>query len=115
MYLAVLPQFNKYVKLFQSEECLLHELHVQMFGLTKQFFAFFLKHELVSCMNTYKDILKIDVANSENYLPDKLIFTGVNANISNKISNTSMQEFMKVLKQAYSRCAAYMQKKTSLG
>ena len=52
VYQAVLPHFDKYIKLFQSKECLLHELHVQMFQLTKQFFAFFIKHELVSNMNS---------------------------------------------------------------
>lgn len=116
VYQSVLPHFNKYVKLFQSKESLLHELHVQIFNLTKQFFTFFLKHELVSSIKTYHDILKIDTADSENYLPVKLIFTGIDVlNISKKPKpDSTVIEFFEVLKKAYSRCAEYMKKKLPL-
>ncbi|GBL87240.1 hypothetical protein AVEN_270516-1 [Araneus ventricosus] len=73
-YRFILPHLNKYIKLSQSREILLHLLHAQLFDLIKQFLVFFIKHKIVAKLTTYEDITKLDVGDTSSHLPDKLIF-----------------------------------------
>lgn len=114
IYNSILPHFNKYVKIFQSKECQLHELHVQMFHLMKQFLTFFIKHELVCRINTIDDILKIDFNDASNFLPDKHIFGIGSSSVKSKHNSSTVKECTAIIKNAYGRCAEYMKKKLPL-
>ena len=117
IYKAVLPIFNSYVKLFQKKNTALHLIHVELYNLMKQFLAYFIKHEIISIEDTFENLLKIDLKDPNNYLPDNMLFTG--ADVTKIIKNSKktdprIAEFRGTLKNAYSNCAAYMLKKLPL-
>lgn len=116
-YQSVLLYFEKYITLFQSNNVLLHELHVQLFELTKHFLVLFMKHEVVSGCKTSKAFLKVDIDDSGNHLPEKLLYIGdEGVQIVNKLTkgDATVREFRTVLKKAYIACSKYMLKKLPL-
>ena len=109
----MLPHLNRYIKLFQTQETLLHELHVQLFELVKQFLVFFI-FSLVSAIEIYGGIAELDIKDEKNHLPQKLIFTGSDANKifqSLRKNDPLVNEIMDILKHGYLKCAEYMIKK----
>ena len=109
IYKAVLPIFNSYLKLFQKKNTALHPIHVELYNLMKQFLAYFIKHEIISMEDTFENLLKIDLKDSNNYLRDNMLFTSADVTKITKNSkkiDPRVAEFRGALKNAYSNIAA---------
>lgn len=110
-YNDIFPIFSKYIKLFQSQKPLIHELHVEMFTLIKSFMSFFINHTLISNIESCKDLKKININDENNHLSDNVIYVGAGAKklISKcKANDYKVCSFKSTLKKAYVKCTQYM-------
>lgn len=77
LFVSVLPLLKEYVKVFQSGTPLIHKLHDKQFELIKSFLACFIKPDVfASNGNSAKQILKLNVEDKSNHLPNSTIFAG---------------------------------------
>lgn len=113
-YKDIFPIFSNYIKLFQCQKPLIHELHVEMFILIKKFMSFFINHNLISGIESCKNLKKFDICDENNHLPDNLIYVGAGAKklISEyKTNDHNVCSFKSTLKKAYIKCTKYMVEK----
>lgn len=112
-YSAIFPLLKEYVLLFQSRRPLIHRLHERQEKLLRNFLACFMKPEFVK--KPIHKLITVSI-NEENMLSQENIYVGDASNILKHLSPNDIlvKRFYQRVKDAFIRCATYLQKKLPL-
>ncbi|XP_076446314.1 uncharacterized protein LOC143283825 [Babylonia areolata] len=120
VYRGVLPEFQKFVKIHQSEKPLVHELHANIYKLTEQFIGLFIKSDNMPqrLKPSIAKLLKIDVKDQSIQLTDEKLYVGSYAWDSYKKCRFEkrhwMAKFQDNLRQGYEDACYALQNKLPL-
>ncbi|KAK6171890.1 hypothetical protein SNE40_018313 [Patella caerulea] len=116
-YIAALPILQKYVKVFQSKEIMIHRLHDQQLESFQSFHVCFVKPEKISGLSA-KGLKSIQLNEDQGqFLKIQDMFVG--AEVDKIISESSkgdhdISDFLKMAAASYVKCAIHMQAKLPL-
>lgn len=117
LYRGILPQFQGFVKLFQSQKPLMHKLHAEMFVLTRDFLSFFIKPDSIPADNV-KELLSLDVTNEDIQFTDKHLVVGQYAYKclleARQKKEPWVHKFYQNLRQGYMKAGTSLAKKLPL-
>ena len=113
--IASMPMLKEYVCLFEMRAPLIHQLHEKQFTLFKGFLACFMKAETIQDLKPRHDPSMID--DSSCRVPKRDIFIGTAAKTivsTSHRSDSTVNEFLQQVENAYVKCAKYMSRKLPL-
>ena len=114
-YSSVFPLLQRYVKLFQTAEPMIHRLHDEIVALVRHFLASFMKPEAIAKSPT--KLAKTSVEDATQFLSDRDIFIGEKtATLLKSLGKTHdvRQRFMDCVRQSYTLCGKYLIQKMPL-
>lgn len=114
-YINSLPYLQSYVKLFQSDEPMIHLAHYNQMEVFTNFLSCFIKPEAIDKENnTAGKLTKLDLAS--NLLPIHEIYLGkVSRKFVNEHKEKSwVRQFLFRLQEGFLKCGQYMQEKLPL-
>ncbi|KAL8567855.1 hypothetical protein ACOMHN_058977 [Nucella lapillus] len=120
LYRGVLPKFQNYLKLYQSDKPMLHTLHVDMYRLTRDFLCLFLKSDVMPKSFRVSDLMKIDCTDPSNQVSDRNLTVGCHAyhkyHSLHKCSNKPhwFHLFLQQLRSGYQNACVHLQTKLPL-
>ncbi|KAL8607718.1 hypothetical protein ACOMHN_039391 [Nucella lapillus] len=120
LYRGVLPKFQNYLKLYQSDKPMLHTLHVDMYRLTRDFLCLFLKSDVMPKSFRVSDLMKIDSTDPSNQVSDRNLTVGCHAyhkyHSLQKCSNKPhwFHLFLQQLRSGYQNACVHLQTKLPL-
>jgi hypothetical protein len=113
LYRGVLPKLEGYIKLFQSEEPLVHLQHVKMFQVTREFLLLFMKPQALP-KTSVKKLLQVNVGKAEHQLHRNNLYVGqycfpeVQKAKIEKSKNLWLTDFLQALKTGYQLAGKYL-------
>ena len=115
LYKGLLNKFEKFIKLFQSSKPLVHLLHVELFGIMRDFFSFFIEPQHIPSHDS-KKLTTLDYTNPDLHVKRINLFLGefckplIVIHMKNKPSNLWLDAFFSSVKRGYLACAVGMMK-----
>ena len=106
------PLYDRFLKLFQREDPLIHILYSEMKDLMRGFMLRFLKSSIVSAQNTGKKLLEVDVEEKDNQLSDMEIGQSTKSLLDKK-KDIAKAELMN-MRKFYQTVTQFLQKRLPL-
>lgn len=120
VYRGILPKFQNFIKLYQSEKPMLHTLHVDMYHLTRDFLALFVKTDAMPKSFRVTALKRIDCTDASIQVSDRSLTVGCHAyqkyQTLLKSSNKPhwLQLFQQQLRTGYQSACVHLQTKLPL-
>ncbi|GFO05574.1 Dnaj homolog subfamily c member 10-like [Plakobranchus ocellatus] len=105
---SILPKFNKFIKMFEKEEPLVHKIHDELILVLKHFLSAYMKHEELNANEAR--LHKLDLKNEELFLKPDQVFIGEDT-VKVFEKKNDLSSFQKHALSVYQKTGQYLQSK----